>query len=367
MFGDIRYDPEQNEWFIICEEYDESTGEFYQVEKIYVPEITEYDINKNIKKFMKSENKQFVFSPTTLYVGINNDRGTYNIELREIAEDVVIYDKYLTQESIYIDSDIGKKNLWTCSSPIVYNENFLEYGFAEDNLYYELVDSLYMFLDSDFIMKYSLEAYRKKSIEILNDKLEKYKQIARNNPNNFYVVYLCVNYDQDYDVNQSDILIANTYERIAYVDIAYKDVAIEKIKECYRYHNLGFYRSALILAYDGGEYGEIGPSVQWQGETQNSEQKIYNLNTYIISESATRKLEKSEIQNLSLDELNKAYNEIFARHGHEFKGAELKEYFSNQSWYNPIPNKTVTLEELNEIEKYNLDIIKSVIAEKKNT
>ena len=91
------------------------------------------------------------------------------------------------------------------------------------------------------------------------------------------------------------------------------------------------------------------------------------MNTYIILESATRKLEKSELQNLSLDELNKAYNEIFARHGHEFKGAELKEYFNNLYWYNPIPNKTVSLEELNEIEKYNLDIIKSVISEKKNT
>lgn len=86
----------------------------------------------------------------------------------------------------------------------------------------------------------------------------------------------------------------------------------------------------------------------------------------IISDSSTRKLEKSEIQNLTADELNKAYNEIFARHGHEFKNKELREYFMLCPWYTPIAGKAVTLEELTEIEKYNLDIIKSVVNEKNN-
>ena len=63
--------------------------------------------------------------------------------------------------------------------------------------------------------------------------------------------------------------------------------------------------------------------------------------------------------------MNKAYNEIFARHGHDFKNAELKEYFNSMSWYSVEPNKTVSLNELNEIEKYNIDIIKSVINDKK--
>ena len=94
--------------------------------------------------------------------------------------------------------------------------------------------------------------------------------------------------------------------------------------------------------------------------------KIYDLEVfYIISESSTRKLQTSEIQNLTLDELNKAYNEIFARHGHEFKNTELKVYFEGMSWYNKIENKTVSIEELNEIEKHNLEVIKSVISEKK--
>ena len=85
----------------------------------------------------------------------------------------------------------------------------------------------------------------------------------------------------------------------------------------------------------------------------------------IISDSSTRKLEKSEIQDLTSDELNKAYNEIFARHGHEFKNTELREYFEMCPWYTPIAGKTVTLEELTEIERYNIEIIKSVINDKK--
>ena len=78
-----------------------------------------------------------------------------------------------------------------------------------------------------------------------------------------------------------------------------------------------------------------------------------------------RNIEKSEIQNLNLDELNKAYNEIFARHGHDFKNAELKAYFNSLYWFNPVENKSVSIEELNEFEKYNLEVIKEVIAEKK--
>ena len=98
-------------------------------------------------------------------------------------------------------------------------------------------------------------------------------------------------------------------------------------------------------------------------EINKSYLKIYDI--YIIPDSNTRKIEKEEIIDLSLEKLNKAYNEIFARYGHDFLNKELKEYFNKLSWYHVENNKTVKLEELNEIERYNLNIIKSVIEDKK--
>ena len=63
------------------------------------------------------------------------------------------------------------------------------------------------------------------------------------------------------------------------------------------------------------------------------------------------------------EELNRAYNEIFARYGHDFKTKSLKDYFKTQSWYKPIDGKTVTPEELTDLENKNKDIIMNRIKE----
>lgn len=66
----------------------------------------------------------------------------------------------------------------------------------------------------------------------------------------------------------------------------------------------------------------------------------------------------------SRDELNKLYNEIFARHGHDFRTPSLKDYFSSFSWYTPIASKSVSMEELSKMERKNVELIKKVIDEK---
>lgn len=53
-------------------------------------------------------------------------------------------------------------------------------------------------------------------------------------------------------------------------------------------------------------------------------------------------------------------NEIFARHGYKFKRDDLNQYFSEQNWYHP---KDQT-DELSEIEKFNIKIIKIAEAKK---
>lgn len=54
---------------------------------------------------------------------------------------------------------------------------------------------------------------------------------------------------------------------------------------------------------------------------------------YILPESANRYLTKSDIDGFSLQKINYAKNEIYARHGRKFKSKELMDYFSTRTWY----------------------------------
>lgn len=77
---------------------------------------------------------------------------------------------------------------------------------------------------------------------------------------------------------------------------------------------------------------------------------------YILPESNTVKLTDEVLGKLSTNELSLARNEIYARHGYIFKSSDLNKYFSTKSWYNPDPTYNGAL---NEIEKYNINFIKS--------
>ena len=451
-FYDIHYDEKNEIWVgTTFSEVDEITGDYYEVEKEYIPNLTDYDINKMMTEFINESKKDFYFTPSKIF--IINDVNSYSccVEFEDIAEDIVIYDKYLTKESLYETSDIGNKNIWTCAIP---TGSHFQYGFAEDNFYYDIImnrnEYLYEF-KTDYPFKDSIKKLEKKIIELGRGKIEEYRKIAKENSDKFYAVLIELDISCDVNEPYNILLSSKVTESIGIENIVAKKEIMDKIIECYRYNNVGMYYSGLNLAFYGNYLIDINDT-SWKNLEKKTETKvydarnlkeitsisevfkedvdymsiienllrseliwrekgisnerliqlmenstyslrdygieakvpgfdydiilqfrdmdksllkIYDLDMYIIFESSTRKIEKSEILNLSLDELNKAYNEIFARHGHDFKNAELKAYFNGLSWYEPIANKTVSLNELSEIERYNLDVIKNVISEKK--
>lgn len=54
---------------------------------------------------------------------------------------------------------------------------------------------------------------------------------------------------------------------------------------------------------------------------------------YIIPDSDSRFITRADVVGLTLQEVNYAKNEIYARHGRIFKSDELADYFSSKSWY----------------------------------
>lgn len=54
---------------------------------------------------------------------------------------------------------------------------------------------------------------------------------------------------------------------------------------------------------------------------------------FIIADSNVRYLSEEDVRNLSIQQVNYAKNEIYARHGRKFASTELQEYFNSKSWY----------------------------------
>lgn len=88
---------------------------------------------------------------------------------------------------------------------------------------------------------------------------------------------------------------------------------------------------------------------------------IYKLNFLFkgkYSEVSYRKLESDDIASKSKKELRIMRNELFARHGHEFKqGGEMDKYFRMQNWYYPYRKGEDVSKYFSFLEKMNLKLI----------
>ncbi len=80
---------------------------------------------------------------------------------------------------------------------------------------------------------------------------------------------------------------------------------------------------------------------------------------YILPYSSDEYLTEEDIEDLSLQEINYAKNEIYARHGRKFDSVELQEYFESKSWYRgTIDAKDFSESELSKIERANVQLLK---------
>lgn len=81
---------------------------------------------------------------------------------------------------------------------------------------------------------------------------------------------------------------------------------------------------------------------------------------YVLPESSSRKLTKSEVSGLSKKQLRYARNEIYARHGRRFQDQGLQQYFDSKSWYQgTIDAGSFDEGVLSDVERANIDLIKA--------
>lgn len=83
-----------------------------------------------------------------------------------------------------------------------------------------------------------------------------------------------------------------------------------------------------------------------------------NVYDYVIADSDSRYLTQDDIDKLTLRGINYAKNEIYARHGRDFKSSELQRFFNSRYWYHvqytlTDENDAIITNSFNQYEKEN--------------
>lgn len=110
---------------------------------------------------------------------------------------------------------------------------------------------------------------------------------------------------------------------------------------------------------DSSQQGTTQPQDDQGAVVKSKEDESFSsLEGFMFPNSDREKLNKADLANLSLEELGRVRNEIFARKGHIFQSDQYKKYFGKMEWYDP--KKSISMEDLNDIEKYNVQFIQSL-------
>ena len=82
---------------------------------------------------------------------------------------------------------------------------------------------------------------------------------------------------------------------------------------------------------------------------------------YVLPQNSSRLLTDADVAGVSLQQINYAKNEIYARHGRLFDSRELQNYFNSQSWYSgTIAPANFSESLLSDVEKKNVTFLKNL-------
>ena len=115
----------------------------------------------------------------------------------------------------------------------------------------------------------------------------------------------------------------------------------------------------VVVSYIDDQSHKVMDSFSYYCDAKSS-----TVDGYLLSESDSRRYTEAEIKEMGMStwELCLARNEIYARHGREFKNEKIQEYFDNKDWYEGIysPEEFDAMTSpLNDIERANAETIQS--------
>ena len=117
-----------------------------------------------------------------------------------------------------------------------------------------------------------------------------------------------------------------------------------------------------VMNEDGVELVlEKGKTETITEEKEAVEETAGDAGGYVLPQSSSRLLTDADVAGLSLQQINYAKNEIYARHGRLFDSRELQNYFNSQSWYSgTIAPANFSESLLSDVEKKNVTFLKNL-------
>lgn len=318
------------------------------IEGDYIASFDENELYKIVKGFMDEEEKEFMFSPSTIYIYFKNYGA--NVKLIDIADTISIYTKYLTDESIYERNDIGRKNIFTLVETNYDIFKNIEYGYLENNMWYDVTfGGLYLpdeTISEDKLMKYEL--LENKIFNDTRSKIEEIRIKAQNNPDKFYMIFtkpvLQIFKESIYDENNgwiytySNMAVTRIYTRLYEMPLeVYKNTYKDKLIDAYRYEYFVMSGGAQIIpeAGDGAIFKE------------DIDERLYDyMNDVRITKITDIFYEDSDYESVIKDSTRNFLNSFY-----EYTDVEV-ERFINTMKYELVGNQIiVTIPELEEFKR----------------
>ena len=165
----------------------------------------EDEIVKIINLYKKGKITEFTYTPTHIIVYYEKDK-RFSVSMEKYAEYIAIYNRYLSEESLFERADIGIKNIYTLSKR--YNNVYYYTNYQNESNYFIDISIDFQSTEDDEFAK-----------KIVNDKIseiekeiEKVKQKVSENPNGFYILnyYISIYTGEEWSTGQT---LTNCYER----------------------------------------------------------------------------------------------------------------------------------------------------------
>ena len=103
---------------------------------------------------------------------------------------------------------------------------------------------------------------------------------------------------------------------------------------------------------------------QEEAKKQEEEKKKEQSSSgdHAISYSSSHRLTEEELKGVSNNHLQRAINEIYARHGYKFKSDDILKHFQQYSWYKPDETDMNKVSgRLNSTEKANVELMSAMM------
>lgn len=149
----------------------------------------ENELYKTVKGYLEAEDKKFAFTPSEIYLYWGDYAAS--VPMKNYAEDIVIYSKYLTEERLFVSDGVGYDGIFTCAAiPGGFDER--KFGFGTENFWYDVAvmekyvgDSLPADTQEQFLSFYD-DVYAQLLVEV-----DTVHALAKANSDRAYILIAC--------------------------------------------------------------------------------------------------------------------------------------------------------------------------------